>query len=151
MSLSILDKLKIKPIPQVKQTIEIGIQKPQTQEAVYVATPIIDKSSSQFDRSLFLQKINSSKESQLPPTGTDSINIPIIPVKPIIKPAIPVDASKKKKSESKTKKAIVISQEDKDTSSSSKVIEIDLDTTLKEKEKEKEKEKKRRKINPGSR
>ena len=66
MASAVLDKLKIKPTPQVNQSIEISIKKPQSQlkEGVEIKNiSIIDKSSSSnFDRASFLQNILKNKD-----------------------------------------------------------------------------------------
>ena len=78
MASAVLDKLKIKPTPQVNQSIEISIKKPQSQlkEGVEIKNvSIIDKSaSSNFDSASFLQNIIKNKDlTESAPLKPDSV------------------------------------------------------------------------------
>ena len=80
MASAVLDKLKIKPTPQVNESIQISIKKPQTQlkEGVEIKKiSIIDKSSSSnFDRASFLQNILKNKDlTETPSSLTESPSI----------------------------------------------------------------------------
>ena len=62
MSYSILDKLKVKPIPAKKETIQIAIPVPAKQEAVELKTTIIDKrGQTEIDRDAIMERIRASK------------------------------------------------------------------------------------------
>ena len=93
MASAVLDKLKIKPTPQVNQSIQISIKKPQTQlkEGVEIKKiSIVDKSSSSnFDRASFLQNILKNKDlTETPSSLTES---------PSIKPDLATKGKKKDK------------------------------------------------------
>ena len=50
MSSSILEKLKVKPIPKKIEKIKVKIDNPQKEEAVVIKTTIIDKTKENFIR-----------------------------------------------------------------------------------------------------
>ena len=60
---SILEQLKIKPVPQTKETVEIEI--PKQQEQVSLNTRIFDKTKAQvFDRDAFMSKLTGRTEKE---------------------------------------------------------------------------------------
>ena len=62
MSYSILDKLKVKPIPAKKETVEIAIPVPAKQEVFEIKTTIVDKrGQADIDRDAIMEKIRASK------------------------------------------------------------------------------------------
>ena len=74
MAEQLLAKLKIKPIPKVKETLEIKVKKPAIdKEDVIIKTKIVDKTSEDLvDRNEFLLAI---KESRGEKSGKKKITI----------------------------------------------------------------------------
>jgi hypothetical protein len=72
MSEQLLAKLKIKPIPKVKESLEIKVKKPAAnKEEVIIKTKILDKTKEdKIDRQAFLLEISEEKEKKTPPKIT---------------------------------------------------------------------------------
>jgi len=68
MSTALLDRLKIKPIPQVREQVAITIPLPTKKAEVFVKTAITDKTkTSGFDRALFFSNLAKNKgEPKMP-------------------------------------------------------------------------------------
>jgi hypothetical protein len=68
MSTALLDRLKIKPIPQIREEVAITIPLPTKKAEVFVKTAITDKTkTSGFDRALFFSNLAKNKgESKIP-------------------------------------------------------------------------------------
>jgi hypothetical protein len=72
MSTALLDKLKIKPIPQVREQVAITIQVPTKKAEVVVKTAITDKTkTSGFDRALFFSNLAKNKGEPKIPTNVE--------------------------------------------------------------------------------
>jgi len=62
-----LEQLKIKPVPQIKETVEVGI--PKQQEQVTLKTRIIDETKAQvFDRDAFMSKLTGKTDKEKQPS-----------------------------------------------------------------------------------
>jgi hypothetical protein len=72
MSEQLLAKLKIKPIPKVKESLEIKVKKPAAnKEEVIIKAKILDKTKEdKIDRQAFLLDISEEKEKKTPPKIT---------------------------------------------------------------------------------
>ena len=80
MSTALLDKLKIKPIPQVREQVAITIPVPTKKAEVFVKTAITDKTkTSGFDRALFFSNLAKNK-------GEPKIPVIETAVEPVQKP-----------------------------------------------------------------
>ena len=87
MSTALLDRLKIKPIPQVREQVAITIPLPTKKAEVIVKTAITDKTkTSGFDRSLFFSNLAKNKgEPKIPEQQTTVIVEPVQKPPPKIK------------------------------------------------------------------
>lgn len=123
MSTALLDRLKIKPIPQVREQVAITIPLPTKKAEVIVKTAITDKTkTSGFDRALFFSNLAKNKgEPKIPeqqtivldeptqkpppkikkPTGKVKLNVvapepaPAVPVPAVPVPAVPAPTAKR--------------------------------------------------------
>lgn len=67
MSSSILEKLKVKPIPKKIEQIQVKIVDPKKEEAVEIKTKIIDKTKDKLiNRDDFIKKLKVSVSTKVP-------------------------------------------------------------------------------------
>jgi len=80
MSSSILEKLKVKPIPKKIEQIQVKIVDPKKEEAVEIKTKIIDKTKDKLiNRDDFIKKLKVSVSTKVPEViPPDVIPIPKI-------------------------------------------------------------------------
>lgn len=84
MSTALLDRLKIKPIPQIREQVAITIPLPTKKTEVFVKTAITDKTkTSGFDRGLFFSNLAKNKSE---PKIPDIIEEETTFVEPVQKP-----------------------------------------------------------------
>jgi len=86
MSTALLDRLKIKPIPQIREQVAITIPLPTKKAEVFVKTAIIDKTkTSGFDRALFFSNLAKNKGEEKIPEQETTIIEPVKKPPPKIK------------------------------------------------------------------
>lgn len=67
MSSSILEKLKVKPVPKKIEQIQVKIVDPQKEETVEIKTKIIDKTKDKLiNRDDFIKKLKVSVSTKVP-------------------------------------------------------------------------------------
>jgi len=86
MSTALLDRLKIKPIPQIREQVAITIPLPTKKAEVFVKTAIIDKTkTSGFDRALFFSNLAKNKGEEKIPEQETTLVEPVKKPPPKIK------------------------------------------------------------------
>ena len=84
MSSSILEKLKVKPVPKKIEQIQVKIMDPQKEETIQIKTKIIDKTKDKLiNRDEFIKKLKVSVSTKMPevvpsepiPSGGGGLNM----------------------------------------------------------------------------
>jgi len=120
MSSSILEKLKVKPVPKKREQFEVKINDPLKDKNIKIKTKIVDKTKDKIiNRDDFIKKLNTlvltkrqGEDEEDLPNETDIVSSKIV-VPPSIKEDKPV-----KKSVKKAKKLKLVANKDELTSSS---------------------------------